>query len=230
MDLNDELLSAYLDNTLDDARQQAVCAALAADAGARLRLSRMRQAEQALRAALPVPPADQFEAALTARVLGSRPAPRWQHAVLPWALAATVAGLVVGYLLPRAESSRDIGTPDAMLARALDAAPSGTAGAPVSLVLSFRAEDGRYCRLFRATREGAAGEGLACRGAAGWQVVAWDATTTASTEGFRAAGAGMLIDGAMSELGGSPALDAAEEAGLIGRGWTPPVSGGPSSR
>jgi hypothetical protein len=53
-------------------------------------------------------------------------------------------------------------------------------------------------------------------------VVAWDATTTTSTDGFRAAGAGMLIDGAMSELGGSPAMDTGEERAAITRGWSKP--------
>ena len=44
MELNDELLSAYLDNALDEERQAAVSAALATDAGARLRLERMQAA------------------------------------------------------------------------------------------------------------------------------------------------------------------------------------------
>ena len=45
MDLNDELLCAYLDNELDAEQRQRVAAALAADAGAQLRLQRMRDAD-----------------------------------------------------------------------------------------------------------------------------------------------------------------------------------------
>lgn len=223
MELNDELLSAYLDNALDDARREQVSAALATDAGARLRLSRMQQADRALRTALPMPQGDRFEAALAARVQMGRAMPRWQRTVLPWALAASVAGLVAGYLLPRSPLPAGLSTPDTVLARALDETRSGAGtGQAVSMVLSFQAEDGRYCRLFRVNPAAGAGEGLACRGASGWQVVAWDATTTSSTEGFRAAGAGMLIDGAMSELGGRPAMDAAEEGAAIDRGWSKP--------
>jgi hypothetical protein len=223
MELNDELLSAYLDNALEGARHDAVSAALATDAGARLRLERMRQADRALRAALPMPQGDKFEAALAARIQMGRPVPGWQRTVLPWALAASVAGLVAGYMLPRAQLPTVLSTPDRVLARALDETGSGaTAAQGVSMVLSFQAGDGRYCRLFRAARDAGAGEGLACRGSAGWQIVAWDATTTTSTEGFRAAGAGMLIDGAMSELGGSPAMEAGEEGAAIRRGWSKP--------
>lgn len=223
MELNDEILSAYLDNALEADQHQAVSAALATDAGARLRLERMRQADRALRTALPLPQGDKFEAALAARIQMGRPMPRWQRAVLPWALAASIAGLVAGYMLPRAQSPMGLSTPDSVLARALDQSSSGaTAAQDVSMVLSFQAADGRYCRLFRASRDAGSGEGLACRGSDGWKVVAWDATTTASTEGFRAAGAGMLIDGAMSELGGSPAMDAGEERAVIQRGWTKP--------
>jgi hypothetical protein len=142
--------------------------------------------------------------------------------VLPWALAASAAGLMAGYLLPRAPfGAEGLASPGRVLARALDEAPSGTAQG-VSMVLSFQAGDGRFCRLFREARATGSGEGLACRGTAGWQVVAWDATTTTSTDGFRAAGAGALIDGAMSELGGRPAMDAGEEGAAIKRGWSKP--------
>jgi hypothetical protein len=222
MELNDEILSAYLDNALEADQYEAVTSALSTDAGARLRLERMRQADRALRTALPLPQGDKFEAALAARIQMGRPMPRWQSAVLPWALAASIAGLVAGYMLPRAQAPQGLSTPDSVLARALDETRSGAAAHDVSMVLSFQAADGRYCRLFRAVRDAGPGEGLACRGSSGWQVVAWDATTTASTEGFRAAGAGMLIDGAMSELGGSPAMDTGEERAAIMRGWSKP--------
>jgi len=222
MELNDETLSAYLDNALEAGQQQAVSTALATDAGARLRLERMRQADRALRTALPLPQGDKFEAVLAARIQMGNPMPRWQRAVLPWALAASIAGLVAGYLLPRAQPPGGLAAPDSLLVRALDETGSGTTAQQVSMVLSFQAADGRYCRLFRASRDAGSGEGLACRGSAGWQVVAWAATTTTSTEGFRAAGAGMLIDGAMSELGGSPAMDPGEERAAITRGWSKP--------
>lgn len=220
MELNDELLSAYLDNALDDETSEAVSSALALDAGARLRLERMRQADRALRTALPLPQGDSFEATMAARIQMGHTQPRWQRTVLPWALAASVAGLVAGSFLPQAQSSIGISAPDNVLARALNDQHSGAAAQGVSLVLSFQAEDGRYCRLFRVARAANSGEGLACRSSNSWQVVAWDATTTTSAEGYRAAGAGALIDGAMSELGGRPAMDANDESAAMARNWS----------
>jgi anti-sigma factor RsiW len=50
VDLNDELLCAYMDDELDAVQRERVSAALAADAGAQLRLQRMRDADRDLAA------------------------------------------------------------------------------------------------------------------------------------------------------------------------------------
>jgi hypothetical protein len=219
MELNDELLSAYLDGELAPAQREQVAAALLQDAGARLRLERMQQADQALRAAMPATTNDHFQAAMAAKISGSALAARsWQRTVLPWALAASLVGLTVGYVLPRGDAG-GFAQPDATWLNALNSTPSGTASSTgVTPLLSFKTVDGRYCRLFRA-QGAASGEGLVCRSAEQWQLVAWDATTPEPAEGFRAAGASALVDGAMSALGGSPAMDLAEERAVIAREW-----------
>lgn len=224
VDLNDELLCAYLDDELDPAGRQRVAAALAADTGAQLRLQRMREADRDLKRALPLDGGDHFEAAMTARIQSGK-TPSWRRSALPWATAAAVAGLFAGYLVrhvavtPRAELVQLSKAMQSML----ETRPSGAPQADgMSVMLTFEAQDMRYCRLFRATT-GTAGEGLSCRSPEGnWQLVAWDATAATSADGFRPAGASAVTDAAMVALGGEPALDAAAESALMQRGWRVP--------
>ncbi len=67
-----------------------------ADPGARLRLENMRQADQALRNALPPRGGDNFEALLTERVMGRSGAPAKRRWLVPWAVAASLAGVDCG--------------------------------------------------------------------------------------------------------------------------------------
>ncbi len=220
MELNDELLSAYLDGALDAATRARVESLLDADPGARLRLESMRQADQALHNALPLRGGDRFEAMLTEQLVGRSTRPAARRAWLPWAVAASLAGLIVGYLLPRMDAGKGSQVLDRALVRQLDTQRSG---APVvegtQVLLTFQAADGRYCRLFRAGDVDAMGEGLACRDEQQWKLTAWDASVPESVDGFRTAGASALVDGAMVALGGKPAMSATEEAAVIGDGW-----------
>jgi hypothetical protein len=220
MELNDELLSAYLDDALDAETRARVESAMDADPGARLRLENMRQADQALRNALPARSGDNFEALMKARVAERSPAPATRRKLVPWALAASLAGLIAGYLLPRMDAGKGPQVLDRALVRALNTQRSG---APVvggtQVLLTFQAADGRYCRLFRAGDADAMAEGLACRDATGWKLTAWDASAPESVDGFRTAGASALVDGAMAALSGKPAMSANEEAALIKDGW-----------
>lgn len=220
MELNDELLGAFLDDALDATTRAQVEAALDADPGARLRLENMRQADQALRNALPLRGGDHFEALVAERVAG-RAAPHVSRGrLLPWALAASLAGLLAGYLLPRMDAGSGAQVLDRAVVRALDAQRSGTSAADgAQVLLTFQAADGRYCRLFRAGKADAMGEGLACRNGPRWTLAAWDASAPESLDGFRTAGASALVDGAMAALGGKPAMSAAEEDAVIEDGW-----------
>jgi hypothetical protein len=225
VDLNDELLCAYLDDELDAAQRRDVAAALAADAGAQLRLQRMREADRDLKAALPLAGGDHFEAAMAARIHGRAPASEWRR-IVPWAAAAAVAGVLVGYVVPHEVAGPRPGD-FLQLAPAVQAMlekqPSGEVGAgAMSVVLTFEAQDSRYCRLFRVSAQ-APGEGLACRSRDGaWQLAAWSAGEAGSSDGFRPAGANGVIDAAMSALGGQPALDTPAEAALLQRDWRAP--------
>jgi hypothetical protein len=221
VDLNDELLCAYLDDELDPATRDQVALGLAADGGARLRLARMQVADRQLKRALPLSEPDHFEAAMTARIQGRvTPAVSWRRSVLPWAAAAAITGVFVGYLLPQGAMNGDAAASvvrlDTSLRQVLEKGHSGDAGSSHAVVLSFEAADARFCRVFRSE---SGGEGLACREGGEWALVAWDATARWPAEGFRTAGANALVDAAMDALGGQPAMSAPEEAALIEAGW-----------
>lgn len=250
MEPNDELLCAYLDGELDSATRAEADQALARDPGARLRLERMRRADARLREAFPLQNTAADDA-LAARILAFTPAGEASTAdgatgvaasstvtplrkpaevVLPRrrtlrlaALAAAVSAVAVGYVL------RMGGSPEATAMTAfnaaLDRAASGEpvqAGAvAVQPVLSFRAADGRYCRVYEQRAGTETSEGLACREASGWQVLALAPSTTAPGE-LQPAGGNAEVDALMNRLGGEQTLDAAAERALIQQGWQPP--------
>jgi hypothetical protein len=157
------------------------------------------------------------------------------------ALAAGIIGVVLGFVLsrsqetpiapavvaPTASASLSGASSSALLLATLENGESGkivTEGdRSVQIILTFESEDGRYCRAFGARDASLAAEGVACRNGAQWQIVAWDGTAD-SNEEFRAAGSSELLDDVMDRLGGSPALEAAEERELIERHWAAPAA------
>jgi hypothetical protein len=225
VDLNDELLCAYLDDELDPVQRREVAAALAKDAGAQLRLKRMTSADHRLQNALAAPGEDHFHAAMAAKILTGMPVPGWRRAVLPWAAVAAVSGVFAGYLAASLSSKPDsefglasLGATETQLLQKTRAGDTDRGNFRV--VLSFKAQDSRYCRVFRTNSQRGGGEGLACRELQGWRLVAWDATSHPTDESYRTAGASTIIDTAMNQLGGSAAFSADDEAQLIERNWT----------
>jgi putative zinc finger protein len=240
-ELNDELLCAYMDGELDPETRVRVEQALVDDTGARVRLERMRVADERLKVEIPLP-ASQPNDPLSARILGGKPAPlvsrpaaRWGVAVS--ALAAGISGVVVGFVLSRSQAPTVVpvvasvaststslsgASSNQLLLATLENGESGKAAVEgdraVQVILTFESDDGRYCRAFGARDASAAAEGVACRSGGQWQVVAWDGTANPS-EGFRAAGSSELLDDVMDRLGGSPALEVAEERTLIEQHW-----------
>ena len=160
---------------------------------------------------------------------------RWGVAIT--ALAAGIGGVIVGLVLSRSQEAPEPpvviapapapslsgASSNGLLLAALDTGESGKmieeGGRSAQVMLTFEADDGRYCRAFRAHETGVAAEGVACRNDTQWQVVAWDGTVDLD-EGFRAAGASELLDDVMDRLGGGAALEVAEERALIERHWS----------
>ena len=230
IDLNDELLGAYLDDELGEETRAQVEAELSADGGARVRLERLRAADAAVRAAFPLQP--------VAAVRALEPAPHEipvlmkvgyrRRAIAMTALAAGVCGLVLGPLLRDAWFDGPVapvttGLADVRLAAVLEREPSGSvikAGdRELRVTFSFRAADGRACRQYASYDAASGGEGVACHGDAGWQIVAWDATAGAPSSTYRMADAGAAMDAAIERLGGGAALDAQAEQALRDAHW-----------
>ena len=242
MELNDEILGALIDGALDDQKRAAVEQALRDDPGARLRVERLRAADvrireafalSAITAANPLARHILDGAPLPATTLRPRADRTRRQALFAAALAAGVCGVVIGHWAslrlargPAAAMPPSAAAADPVLTLALESSRSGDVGEGLGatrVLLSFRAGDGRYCRVYARNRARGAEEGVACRAGEQWQVVAFD-RTVAVDRGFHAAGASELIDGAMDRLGGGGAIDAAEERELIQRQWRAPES------
>jgi hypothetical protein len=169
---------------------------------------------------------------------------RWSAAIA--ALAAGIAGAVVGFLLARQEqelervvvepapspspststsASLSGASASDLLLATLESAESGRAAADgdhsAQIILTFETEEGRYCRAFGSRDANAAAEGVACRNGGQWQIVAWDGTVDPS-EGFATVASNELLEDVMDRLGGGTALEADEERALIERHWPAP--------
>lgn len=249
MELNDEMLCAYIDGELDERQRQQVEDGLAADAGARLRLARMREADAQLRAAFPLvttaddDPLAELIAGHRATPVAAPAAPTATAASMPpqairtptatrrnWrrrtplltALAAGIGAISVSVALLLSGGDRS-GQADAVLSAALDQLPSGgervEGGGYTRLVLSFKADDGRWCRVFEQKVADEQRDGLACHDSQGWQVVALE-TGAAGEPGMKPAGASASIDAMMDRLGKAPVAEPDTEQRLISQGWS----------
>ncbi|WP_324261296.1 anti-sigma factor [Altererythrobacter sp. H2] len=89
-------------------------------------------------------------------------------------------------------------------------------GDETRVLLSFRSEEGRYCRAF----SGSAGGGLACRDEAGWKLEALGEGSEGASSDYRMAGVGEAeILALAQEMAAGPALDAQEEQAAREQGW-----------
>ena len=229
-----QVLMAYADGELAAADARLVEAAMARDPA----LARIVEGHRALRAKL----ADTFEcvlaepvparlhAALRAPAQARRP--RWTRREWLAMAASLVVGIALALVLPqlsvrmRGAAGLAPALVDAdwaargALARALDDQLSGQAVAGVQPGLSFRAQDGRYCRTFQVQARRALA-GLACRDGAAWRVSTLAAASQDGAASMRQAGSALppavladidaLIDGA--------SLDAEAERQARAHGW-----------
>jgi len=141
--------------------------------------------------------------------------------------ACLVAGLVVGRMAtPSAPtlSGADEPPPIAVgpLAQALNTQGSGQGAGPVRIGLSFRNQQGLYCRTFQASGR-APVAGVACREPSAWRVRGVVPADPASTADYRTAGSetpAALLATVDAMIAGQP-LDAAGEARAKAAGWKP---------
>lgn len=241
--LKDQALMAYVDGELDETQRQALEPSIAGDP----QLAREVERQRALRAGVqgafadvldePVPDrltaliaggaADEAPLVLRPQ-FGARPRTRSFGAAHWAAMAASLvlgagiglaAGLGPGWLDPApiaTESGRMVAR--GALAEALDGQLAADTAREVQVGLSFRAEDGAYCRTFVIDRAQIAG--LGCREGEGWTVRA-TADAPAGQGDYRTAASATpapILAAVEGLIAGEP-LDAAQEAAARSRGW-----------
>lgn len=236
MQVDDEMLMAFVDGELDEIAGARIERQAAEEPELRRRIEIQRRlrsriaAHYAPVAEEPVP--DRFSALLenVVDIASARPRSRltgWRN------LGAIAASLVVGLFAGQWLQLGDLGPVTAgegglvargELAQALDAqlasAPSAEAQARVGI--SFVSTDGRMCRTF----ESADLTGLACRDDDRWRLVVTAPGNAAGRGEYRQASSGSLIvmQAAQEMMSGDP-LDAAAERRLRDSGWRNVPSG-----
>jgi len=227
MSVTREELAAFADGELEPARQAEVAAAVAADPA----LAAQLDAHRALRERLGAHFAPVFEAPVPERLSSllrpepqvidfgaarekrerARTLPRWTWFAGP----ALAASLALAVLMPRGTND---GYASGDLAETLDdqLVAAQAADAPTRILLSFRDEDGVFCRAFA----GEAQSGIACRDDAGWRLIEEAAGAEAQGSEYRMAGnpAAEVLERAQAMAAG-PALDGAQEEAAKVRGW-----------
>lgn len=231
MQIDDEMLMAFVDGELDEVASARIERAAAENSELRMRIETQRRLRSRIAAHYgpvaeePVP--DRFRALLESNVVDlstARPKKRaWHWQNLGAIAASLVVGLFAGQWLPlggdgpvAAEEGGLIARGD--LARALDTqlASAPTADARARVGVSFVSTEGRMCRTFEST----ALTGLACHDGGRWRLVVTAPGNAGSDREYRQAGSGSLIvlQAAQDMMSGDP-LDAAAERRSRDSGW-----------
>lgn len=248
MSYDDEILMAYADGELDEAKRAEVAAAIAQDP----ELARRVEKHRALRAEVsgafasvlrqPVPEHLQAAARGTRETeqaprgnIVQFPARGTRAPPAPWSgrqWAAMAASLVLGMFLswkffaPGGGTGGDIVSENGSLvasgefAKALDSqlASNQSAESPVFIGLTFQSKGGRYCRSFVLRASSTAG--LACHDEQGWRIPVMQSVPMQANEVRQAAAAlTPAILAAIAERTEGEALDAAGEQAARDAQW-----------
>jgi len=230
-----ETWQAYVDDALDAearARFEAAMAedsALAARVAAALRVRDRVRAEFASTLDEPVP--ERFAASLATPAIADNVVPmpvksrRWTNGALALAAAASLA-IVIGGLWWRTSTAPVRGDGEARfaggaLARGLDRSLSSTPRTDaVTIGISFRDRDGRWCRSFAMPDDALAG--LACRDGGRWRIETLQQAAGAQDgDEWRQAStptAPEILDAIDARIDGDP-LDAEQERAARDAGW-----------
>ena len=219
MKITDDMLAAYADRELDPDQVREVYAAAANDRALADRLLAQETLGPRVSRAYdhvldePIPPA------LLAAVGSAKPAVRPFGRVS--AFAAMAACLVIGALAGRATLQAPLTTPDMMAqGRLASVLEEGLASAPeraVRLGVTFKQQDGRYCRSF----ETPASQGLACQEAQGWRVAVLAPGDRQDTAFRTASSMTPALAAAIQARMAGPPLDAAAEKAARDSGLAP---------
>jgi hypothetical protein len=234
MTIDDATLMAYADGELSAQERAEIDRALAADPALRAQLETHQKMRAQLSGAYagvlddPVPEsllvAARGAAPREAEVVdfSARREVKAKWSVREWgAMAASlVGGLVIGLGAMNTQAPLIAVTADGMsargtLERALNTQLASDEAGAVRVGLSFRVEDGGYCRTFELTERGTSG--IACRDADGWDV---PMTAAHGAQGdIRMAGASEAVLNVVATMIDGDPLDAEAEAAARDANW-----------
>lgn len=231
MSIDDTTLMAFADGELTGAERAEVEAALQQDESLRAKVEAHRAMRSRLATAFdgalsePVPASlrTAAEAPRTAEVvnLAERRAFKWSVREFG-AMAASVAlGLVIGVGAMQSQQPMLSTGGNGLIAggaleRALDTQLASDESGAVRIGVSFRDQEGDFCRTFDLTEGGASG--LACREASSWNIQLM--SNNGSTGGeIRQAGASPEVLNAVDAMIAGEALDAEAERTARDSGW-----------
>ncbi|QIL90873.1 hypothetical protein GNX18_14655 [Microbulbifer sp. SH-1] len=248
--ITDEQLSAFLDRELPEAQMDQIRAQLTVDESLADRLAQLAAVDQAVNETYSSIDQRPMPGAVTDLLTQKQPAsaeivafPLWRRAQQKTqqqlqrhtGMAAAVAlaiGLGAGWLLPQPNAGGDQWQ---TVAASLERAPSGVSqeladGRTITPRLTFRNQQGDYCRQFQ-LRDGTRGsENIACRSDGGlWQLAASIQLEVVQAPGsYQTATGGSLLDSALDAMA-AETLAPDQEQKLIGKGWNKSTVG-PSTR
>ncbi|WP_234463850.1 anti-sigma factor family protein [Paracoccus caeni] len=227
MQIDDDTLMAFADGELEPAEALEVKAAVEADPALQARLHLFTKTRAMLQADIPAAQPSSQDEDLIARIRAASVAPAQVAgpATLPkpanfnlrpfaTAIAAAFALAVAGGIWWQARGPDQGGIGAAQVA-ALNELPSGemrTLGeGDLTMIASYRMEDGAFCREYQTTGDGDARVAVACRDADGW--AERFAADLQIDGGYQPASGDIPgLDGFLTSAGASAPLTAAEEA------------------
>lgn len=234
MTIDRETLAAYAEGQLgaaETARVEAAIAAdpaLAKDVAAHRALRDRLQAHFATVLDMPVPDRllDAVKSAPTAEVIDLSAARKAKARTLPsrWIMGGAIAAsLAIGLILgTQVSDGGPVGGASGQLVaqgaldKALTTQLASAESAQVRVPLSFRNEDGRYCRVF----DTGTMAGIACRGDNAWIIDRMQSGGKGADTQYRQAGSALgEIMAAAQNMARQEALLPQEEAAARNRGW-----------
>ncbi len=237
MNYDDEILMAFADGELDDARNAEIAAAVARDPELARRVDTHRtlrsRAAEAFAPVLAEPVPNALRAAAMGRgtvvnfpgVNAQSSTPRWRAREWTALAASLLVGVFVGWRVfspaePLMAAESDALVARGVLAAALDSqlASAQSPGSDVLIGVTFRSREGSFCRSF--VLAGQRTVGLACHAGGDWRIAATVVTDISAGE-IRQAGSALptAIAAAIEDRIAGSTFDAAEERDAQANGW-----------
>lgn len=240
MNITDETLSAFLDAELPEPEMQAIRDCLQTDQALSDRLAQLAAVDARLAShysAIDDQPLPASVTDLLAEATASHPAASERDNVVafPWWRrlrqgARQHAGVAVAAVLVMALGVAQLfdEAPDKLspvVAQGLETAPSGKSlalsdGRTMTPRLTFRNQQGDYCRQFHLQAAEHASERIACRSGESWTLAAeTEVAPSPESGGYQTASGGSVLDDRLDRMMAGAAIGPAEERQLIDSRW-----------